>query len=629
MDDNRSSRLLIKNLPINLDVKRAERLISEKCKELNLSFTDCKLLMKPSNDGKSEKFRGLCFIGFMNSEESTKFKNYYDGTYFNACKVTIEYAKPPSQEKHKPQGPKRRLPSDTNGDDTSNGNVDEAELDRVVIFNLAYNVTEEEITKFCESFGPLVNVHLPMESNTQTSSRLNKGYCFVTFMFPSDAYKFCEAKNRSIFNGRIVHAQLAKPKENLENENELTFDEISRRMLANSSYKKTLAVKKVKESQNCDIWNLLHVDINAAVSTVATNLKLDRRDLLGDEDAAVNAAIAETNILGELTQWLEFQGVDVSVRGHPSTRSNDTIIIKNISSKIQEADILAEFSKFGTLVRFSLSPHNLMGIAQYLLESNARTAFTGLAYKCIAGAPLYLEWAPLGLFKSDAKPPTLLLSHNEPEQLVEEETVTTPSTGTSLHCSIYLKNLNFGTRKEDLERHFSCCNGYISSTVVLKDGGTLSTGFGFVEFDTIEAAKDAIRAKSGLVIDGRSIEMSISDANVKATKPTLGSGTKRRQLQATQKLVVKNLAFQATPNELKRLFGQYGNVKSVRIPKKIDGKHRGFAFVEYLTRQESAHALEALSNTHLYGRRLVLEFSNEIDEATTHLNEGAPKLQDS
>lgn len=35
------------------------------------------------------------------------------------------------------------------------------------------------------------------------------------------------------------------------------------------------------------------------------------------------------------------------------------------------------------------------------------------------------------------------------------------------------------------------------------------------------------------------------------------------------------------------------------------GKHRGFAFVEYVTKQEAKNALAALSNTHLYGRHLV------------------------
>ncbi|GAY42271.1 hypothetical protein CUMW_065530, partial [Citrus unshiu] len=33
---------------------------------------------------------------------------------------------------------------------------------------------------------------------------------------------------------------------------------------------------------------------------------------------------------------------------------------------------------------------------------------------------------------------------------------------------------------------------------------------------------------------------------------------------------------------------------------------RDFAFVEYVTKQEAQNALEALSNTHLYGRHLII-----------------------
>lgn len=45
-------------------------------------------------------------------------------------------------------------------------------------------------------------------------------------------------------------------------------------------------------------------------------------------------------------------------------------------------------------------------------------------------------------------------------------------------------------------------------------------------------------------------------------------------------------------------------IKSLRLPKKF-GNHRGFAFVEYVTKQEAQNALQALSSTHLYGRHLV------------------------
>lgn len=51
-------------------------------------------------------------------------------------------------------------------------------------------------------------------------------------------------------------------------------------------------------------------------------------------------------------------------------------------------------------------------------------------------------------------------------------------------------------------------------------------------------------------------------------------------------------------------FGSGCQIKSLRLPKKL-GNHRGFAFVEFVTKQEAQNALKALSNTHLYGRHLV------------------------
>ena len=48
-----------------------------------------------------------------------------------------------------------------------------------------------------------------------------------------------------------------------------------------------------------------------------------------------------------------------------------------------------------------------------------------------------------------------------------------------------------------------------------------------------------------------------------------------------------------------------GQIKSLRLPKKFDGSHRGFAFIDFLTRQEADNAFEALHSTHLYGRHLV------------------------
>ncbi|PON47533.1 Splicing factor-like protein [Trema orientale] len=71
------------------------------------------------------------------------------------------------------------------------------------------------------------------------------------------------------------------------------------------------------------------------------------------------------------------------------------------------------------------------------------------------------------------------------------------------------------------------------------------------------------------------------------------------------KLVVKNIASEATVEDLRQLLHPFGQIKRLRLPKKLGGDHRGFAFVEYVTKQEAENALRALSSTHFYGRHLV------------------------
>ena len=79
------------------------------------------------------------------------------------------------------------------------------------------------------------------------------------------------------------------------------------------------------------------------------------------------------------------------------------------------------------------------------------------------------------------------------------------------------------------------------------------------------------------------------------------------------KLVVRNVPFEATAAEVEEVFKTFGSLKSVRLPKKVQGSHRGFAFVDFSTKEEATKAYDALCHsTHLYGRRLVLEWAEEV-----------------
>ena len=90
-----------------------------------------------------------------------------------------------------------------------------------------------------------------------------------------------------------------------------------------------------------------------------------------------------------------------------------------------------------------------------------------------------------------------------------------------------------------------------------------------------------------------------------------------------EKLMVRNLPFEASKQEVKELFAAFGQLKTLRLPKKFDGSHRGFAFVEFGTKGEAAKALAALQSTHLYVRRASAKFG-EVGAMRRDSLRGAP-----
>lgn len=79
--------------------------------------------------------------------------------------------------------------------------------------------------------------------------------------------------------------------------------------------------------------------------------------------------------------------------------------------------------------------------------------------------------------------------------------------------------------------------------------------------------------------------------------------------------MVKNLAFEATQDDVKELFKQFASVRKVRLPKKVgSNNHRGFGFVEFTSAEEAESAFKQLKDSHLYGRKLVIEWSQKDAE---------------
>lgn len=72
-------------------------------------------------------------------------------------------------------------------------------------------------------------------------------------------------------------------------------------------------------------------------------------------------------------------------------------------------------------------------------------------------------------------------------------------------------------------------------------------------------------------------------------------------------IYIGNLSFQATEEDLREVFVEYGTVKRVTLPTDREtGKKRGFAFVELDTEKEEDSAIEELDGAEWMGREIRL-----------------------
>jgi RNA recognition motif-containing protein len=77
-------------------------------------------------------------------------------------------------------------------------------------------------------------------------------------------------------------------------------------------------------------------------------------------------------------------------------------------------------------------------------------------------------------------------------------------------------------------------------------------------------------------------------------------------------MYVSNLSFHTADEDLRRMFGQFGNVSSVKvIVDRETGRSRGFAFVEMDSDEEANAAIKGLNNKDIEGRTLSVAIARE------------------
>ncbi|TRY69821.1 hypothetical protein DNTS_000594 [Danionella cerebrum] len=488
---------------------------------------------------------------------------------------------------------------------------DVAESGRLFIRNLPYTCTEEELKEVFVKHGPLSEVLFPIDNQTKKP----KGFAFVTYMIPEHAVSALAQMDGHAFQGRVLHVMASRLKK--------AKPEQGPDASGNSSYKRKKDAKDKAASNSSHNWNSLFLGTSAVADAIAEKYNTTKSQVLDHESngsLAVRMALGETQIVQETRQFLLDNGVSLdSFSQALGQRSNCVILVKNLPSAVQVKDLETLFSPHGSLGRVLLPPSGLTAIVEFLEPTEAKRAFMKLAYTKFQHVPLYLEWAPVAVFTAPRITKQVPQSKDETEEKndsgkneedddEEDEEILSGST-------LFIKNLNFSTTEETLHETFSKC-GVVKSCAISKKrdktGKMLSMGYGFVQYKTPEAAQKAMRQLQHCTVDEHQLELKVSD---RETRSAVGQSKRKKQTarkQTTSKILVRNIPFQATVKELRELFSTFGELKTVRLPKKsVGGAHRGFGFIDFLTKQDAKKAFRALCHsTHLYGRKLVLEWAD-------------------
>ncbi|CAH2078516.1 unnamed protein product, partial [Thlaspi arvense] len=468
---------------------------------------------------------------------------------------------------------------------------------------------EEELKEHFSKFGETSEVHLVLDKETKRS----KGFAYILYPIPECAARAMEELDHSIFQGRLLHIMPAKHRET----STIQVNDTSH--LPKTFKQKREEQRKASEAGgNTKSWNSLFMRPDTILENIVRVYGVSKSEFLDREaeDPAVRLALGETKVIAETKEALAKAGVNVTSleefatgKGDEKNRSKHIILVKNLPFASTEKELAQMFGKFGRLDKIILPPTKTLALVVFLEPAEARTAMKGMKYKQYKDGPLYLEWAPGEILEAKTLPDSNV-EENDVRRVDIEQQVKIDHDVTESNV-LHVTNLSFNTTDEGLKKHLTRLvkQGKILSVKIikhLKNGKNVSSGYGFVEFDSVETATNVCRDLEGTSLDGHALKLRFCEQK---RSDTGGKGSDKEK--ASTKLHVKNVAFEATKKELTQLFSPFGQIKSLRLPKRNIGQFAGFAFVEFMTKQEASNAKKALSSTHFYGRHLVLEWAND------------------
>ncbi|XP_072402672.1 polyadenylate-binding protein 4-like isoform X1 [Diabrotica undecimpunctata] len=246
-----------------------------------------------------------------------------------------------------------------------------------------------------------------------------------------------------------------------------------------------------------------------------------------------------------------------------------SLYVGDLHSDITEAMLFEKFSTAGPVLSIrvcrDLITRRSLGYAyvNFQQPADAERALDTMNFDLIKGRPIRIMWSQRD-----------------------------PSLRKSGVGNVFIKNLDRSIDNKAMYDTFSAFGNILSCKVAQDENGS-SKGYGFVHFETEEAANKSIEKVNGMLLNGKKVYVGRFIPR-KEREKELGEKAK-----LFTNVYVKNFGEDLSEEELRNMFEKYGKITSYKIMSKDDGKSKGFGFVAFENPEAAETAVEALNGKEL------------------------------
>ncbi|XP_010358474.1 polyadenylate-binding protein 3 isoform X2 [Rhinopithecus roxellana] len=185
--------------------------------------------------------------------------------------------------------------------------------------------------------------------------------------------------------------------------------------------------------------------------------------------------------------------------------------------------------------------------------------------------------------------------------------------------NIFVKNLDKSINNKVLYDTVSAFGNILSCKVVCDENG--SKGYGFVHFETHEAAERAIEKMNGMLLNDRKVFVGRFKSR-KEREAELGARAKE-----FPNVYIKNFGEDMDDERLKDLFGKFGPTLSVKVMTDESGKSKGFGFVSFERHEDAQKAVDEMNGKELNGKQIYVGRAQKKVERQTELKRKFEKMK--